>query len=195
MCALLAGKEDLVVGDRNAADAAISRRLVRARARLPDQTARFAVERLDDVARRREIDDAVVHDRGRLVRTRIVHRPHPLQLQVLHVGGGDLIQRAVAVAVIVPPEDEPVARRRVLQHLRRDGHVVLHLAGDRDTARGGFSASSTRRGARADDRRQRAPAAATRSSGRRRGASLCNGADGRFDPRRQRLHARRAPLI
>ena len=190
-------QEDLVVGDRDAADAAVARRLVRARARFPDQTARLPVERLHDVARGREIDDAVVHDRGRLIRARVVHRPHPLQLQVLHVGGRDLIQRAVAVALIIAPENQPVARRRILEHLRRDRHVVLHFARQR-----------SRRGSAAPPRPPRAavpaptttgwrgaaprpPPPAARGCRRLRAGPGEQRVDRRFDARRQRLLRRR----
>ena len=185
-------QEDLVVGNRDAADAAVARRLVRARTRLPDQTARLSVERLDDVARRREIDDAVVHDRGGLVRARIVHRPHPLQLQVLHVGRGDLIQRAVALALIVAAENQPVSRGRVLEHFGRDGNVVPHFARHGDAAIRFTSTATARRRSRADDRRGRraaaTPAAAATCCGRRRlSRPDQQRADRRFDACRQRL--------
>ena len=121
-------QKDLVVGDRDAANAAVARRLIGADARFPDQVSGLSIERLDEIAWARQIDHAVMDDGSRLVGARVVHRPHPLQLQVLHVGWRDLIQRAVAVAVIVAAEHQPVAGRRALEHFGGDGYVVLHLA-------------------------------------------------------------------
>ena len=127
-------QKDLVLRDRDAANAAVARRLIRADARFPDEVAGLCVERLDDVARAREIHHAVMDDGRRLIRARVVHRPDPCELQLVDVVAGDLIERAVAPPVIVAAEDEPVARRRILQHLRRHGDVVLHLAPDGDAA-------------------------------------------------------------
>src|SRR5262249_8005061 len=43
-----------------------------------------------------------------------------------------LIERTVAVALIVTAEDQPVAIRRVLQHFGCDGDVVANFTGDAD---------------------------------------------------------------
>ena len=78
-------KKDLVLRDRDAANAAIPRRLIRPHARFPDEVAALCVERLDDVAGTCEIHHAVVHDGRRLIRAGVVHRPHPCELEILHV--------------------------------------------------------------------------------------------------------------
>ena len=157
-------QKDLVLRNRDAADAAVARRLIGTDARFPDEVAGLAVERLDDVAGAGEIHDAVVHDGRRLIRARIVHRPHPGELQIVDVVAGDLIERAVAPPEIVAPEDQPVSGRRILQHLRRHRHVVLHFASDRDAAhRRGAAAplSAAGAGAKRHRRRRRSPSSPT----------------------------------
>ena len=157
-------QKDFVLGDGDAADAAIPGRLIGTHARFPDEVAGFRIDRLHDVAGAREIHHAVVDDGRRLIRTRVVHRPDPCELQILHVVARDLIERAVAPPVIVAAEDEPVARRRILQHLRRHRDVVLHLASDGDTAhRGGAAATLSAAGAGAK-RHRRWTASAARGS-------------------------------
>ena len=79
-----------------------------------------------------EIHDPVVHERHRLVRAAFLHRPHPRELQILHVGARDFVERAVAPALIVAAHHQPVAGIRIAQHRVGDRHVVLHLAGDGD---------------------------------------------------------------
>ena len=128
------GQKNFVFGDGDAADAAVSRRLIGPDARFPNQIAGFAIKRLDDVAGARQIDDAVVHDGRGLVRAGVVHGPGPLQLQIFHVIARDLVERTVAMPLIIAPEDKPVLRRRILEHLRRDRHVVLDFARDGHTA-------------------------------------------------------------
>ena len=64
----------------------------------------------------REEHDAVVHQRRRLVVAR-PHRDRPFQLQVGDVVARHLIERAVAVAVAGPAPVQPVAGRRVGEHL------------------------------------------------------------------------------
>ena len=90
------------------------------------------IERLQDVHRVHEIHDPVVHERHRLIRAAFLHRPHPRELQILHVGARDLVERAVAPALIVAAHHQPVAGIRIAQHRVGDRRVVLHLAGDRD---------------------------------------------------------------
>ncbi len=144
-------QEHFVFGDRDAADTAVSRRLVGANARFPNQIARLPIKRLDDVARARQVHDAVVNDGRRLVRTRVVHGPCPLQSQLLHVVARNLMERAVAVALVVAPEDEPILRGRVPEHLGRYRDVVFDLALNADTTfPGGASSASAGRRPRAE---------------------------------------------
>ncbi len=124
------GQENLVLLDCDAANPAVAWRLIRTGPRLPDEVARLRIQRLHDVARAGQIDHAVVHNRRRLVGAGVVHRPHPLQLQVLHVVARDLIERAVALPLIIPAHDEPVFRGRIFQHGRRHRHVIPDVAGD-----------------------------------------------------------------
>ena len=94
----------------------------------------------------------------RLVRAAFRHRPHPRQLQIADVGAGDLLQRAVAPAVIVAAEHQPIAGIGFPQHLVGDRDEVLDPAGDRQPF-----AERRRGGARI------AASAASLSGGRRRG--------------------------
>ena len=68
-----------------------------------------------------------MHDGRRLVGARIVHRPLPDELEMLNVVAVDLIQRAVAPALVVAAEHQPVTRRRVLEHFERHWNIVLHF--------------------------------------------------------------------
>ena len=102
---------------------------------LPDQLAGRRVERLHGVHGVGEIHDAVVHERRRLIRAALVHRPHPREPQILDVVACDLSQRAVAPGLVVAAHHQPVAGRRIAQHLVGDGTEVLHLAGDGQATR------------------------------------------------------------
>ncbi len=158
-------KKYLVLRDRDTANAAIPGGLIGTHARFPDEIAGFRIDRLHDVAGAREIHHAVVDDGRCLIRTRVVHRPDPRELQVLHVVARDLIERAVAPPVVIPAEDEPVARRRILQHLRRHRDVVLHFASDGDPAHAsGAAATLSASGAGAKRHRGWTASAARRSS-------------------------------
>ena len=174
---------------------------------LPDQVARLRVERLDDVHRVGEIDDAVVHDRRRLVRLPFVHAPDPRELQLLHVVARDLRQRTVAPALIVAPHHQPVARILAAQHLVGDRYEVLHLAGDRQAQRTGVAGRSAPR-QRTSSARRAAPASSSAAGRRRRivgrrrlclsgsgatrgGGAACDGSDRRGRRRRECLGARR----
>ena len=160
-------QKDLVVGNRDAANAAVARRLIGTHARFPDQVTRLSIERLHEVAGTGQINDAVVNDWGGLVRARVVDRPDPLQLQVLHVARRDLIQRAVAVAVVVAAEHQPVAGRRAFQHLGGDRDVVLHLAANGDAPiRCGAAATLASAGACPQHRQRRAGAVGARACSR-----------------------------
>ena len=86
---------------------------------LPDQIAGRGRERLDDVLRIRDVQDAVVGQRRRLGAS-IGHGPRPLHPDPPNVLPRDLVERAVAPGVEGAAEAEPVFRLRVLQH--RVGH-------------------------------------------------------------------------
>ena len=88
------------------------------------------IQRLHDVAGIVDEHDAVV-DQGSGLIGAFVHGPDPLQLQILHVLRGDLVQRAVIVGVIIVPDHQPVAGIGIAQHGVGDRRVVLHFAGDR----------------------------------------------------------------
>ena len=82
-------------------------------------------------------------DNGRgLVGAGIIDGPAPLELQVLHVVAGDLVQRAVALALVVAAKDEPVRGGWIPQHGGRDRHVVFHFALHTDAARGGCAGTA-----------------------------------------------------
>src|SRR6185503_20754199 len=61
------GEENLVLRDREAAQAAVAGTLLGSGALLPDQIAGERIERLDDVVRVEQVERAVVHQRMRLV--------------------------------------------------------------------------------------------------------------------------------
>ncbi len=94
------------------------------------------------------IDRAVVGERRRLVGAAFVHRPDPRELEVLRVVPRDLRQRAEVRRVVIAPQHEPVARRRIPQHLVGDAREVPDLARHGETyRRGGCCAASTGGGA------------------------------------------------
>src|SRR5262245_30563057 len=69
---------------------------------------------------------------------------------MLNVVAVDLIERAVAPALIVAAEYQPITRRRVLEHVERHGHVVLHFAVNGHAAKiAECAAASAAAGARA----------------------------------------------
>ena len=87
----------------------------------PDEVAGHRVHRLDHVVDRGNVEHAVIRQGSDL------GRPHadfasPDQAQPLHVRPVDLVQGAVAPTVQRPAEHQPLRRRRVLEHLVRDGH-------------------------------------------------------------------------
>ena len=87
---------------------------------LPDQIAGLAVERLDDAAACCSGRSTPLWASGDgLIGAALVHRPDPLQLQILRVVARDLRQRAVARRVLIAPQHRPVARSRIAQHRRR----------------------------------------------------------------------------
>ena len=116
---------------------------------LPQQLTIARVERIDDVAGVGQIHDPVVHERRGLRGTRL-ERPRPRQLQRAHIGGRDLIERAVAPAVQRAAPVQPVRRIGVREH--RIGHVSQHghgagrddLRSDRSRVRGRLSPHAAR---------------------------------------------------
>ena len=128
----------LVVVERHA-----THRDVHAEALFPDQIARPSVDRLDDTAGVVQEDGAVLGERRRLVRAALVHRPDPLQLEVLSVVARDLRERAVARRVLIAPQHRPVTWRRIAQHLVGHGRQVLHLTANRESCRRRFLSPSS----------------------------------------------------
>ena len=90
---------------------------------FPDQVAGRRIERLDLVAEIEDVEHAVMDDRRRLGGA-ACERPAPCDLEVFHVGLVDLLQRAVAVAVIGAPPHQPVRCRWVAQHRIGDRRQV-----------------------------------------------------------------------
>ncbi len=159
--AVVGGHVDLVAVDRGVAHGTKAADRIRPDLVLPDQIAGGGIERLHHVAGVAEIHDAVVHERHRLVRAGIVHRPAPGQAQLLDVVFLDLFERAVAPRLVVAPRHQPVAGRRIAQHRIGHRHVVLHLALHRMAAR---CLARRRDAARHRHRRQDAAPPARRSS-------------------------------
>ena len=85
----------------------------------------FAVERDHLVVRRGHEHHAVVDHGRRLVNARLARVDHPHRLQPADVAGVDLIERAVAPAVVRAPDHQPVAVVGFEEALCRDGLVVL----------------------------------------------------------------------
>jgi hypothetical protein len=123
--------KDLVAVDGEAPRRPEHRARIGADPVLPDQIARPAVECLNHVPRVGQVDDAVVHERHGLVPAPFVHRPDPREREPADVLTGDLGQWAVAPPLVVAPRHQPVAGIWIAQHGIGDGHVVLHLACDR----------------------------------------------------------------
>ena len=69
-----------------------------------------------------------MHDGRGLVGAALVHRPHPLQLQIVDIAAIDLLERAVTPAGIIAAADQPLAIRRVGQHGVGHGRIVLNVA-------------------------------------------------------------------
>ena len=82
-----------------------------------------------------QVQNAVVHQ-GRDLVAAVLHGHGPSQLQPVHVGAVDLLQRAVRPAVLGPAPVQPVPRRRVAQ--ARIGHRLESV--DRPVAEGGTAA-------------------------------------------------------
>ena len=108
---------------------------------LPEKVAGDRVDGLDDVARVRHVQHAVVGERRPLLRARL-QRARPDHAQVADVLARDRVQRAVAPSVERPAPHHPVRRIGVLQH----------RIGDRDEA---LALRPVRRLGRDDERRAR----------------------------------------
>ena len=91
---------------------------------LPQTGAVANVERLDEVARLHQEHDAVV-DEGRGLLHALDHGPCPGETQVRYIGRVDLVEGAVTPVVVAAPPHEPVARRRVDEHLPGDRGVLV----------------------------------------------------------------------
>ena len=110
----VAGGEVLRVGDQPGREIALV---------FPDQVAGRRIERLDLVAEIEDVEHAVMDD-GRRLGGAAGERPAPRDLEIFHIGFVDLLQRAVAVAVIGAPPHQPVRRRRIAQHRIGDRRQV-----------------------------------------------------------------------
>ena len=91
---------------------------------LPQAGAIANVERLDVVARLHQEHDAVMDERRGLLDA-FGHGPRPGEAQASHVGGVDLVEGAVTPVVVAAAPHEPVARRRVDEHVLGDRGVVV----------------------------------------------------------------------
>src|SRR6185437_6907077 len=104
---------------------------------FPDEIAGARIERLNVVAGVCDKDRIAVDDRRRLIGPALVHCTRPHQPQAFHVRSIDLLQRAVALGLVVAADHEPVASRRIAQHLIGDRNVVLYLSLHGETTRRG----------------------------------------------------------
>ena len=91
---------------------------------LPEERAVRGVERLDRVAPVREEHDAVADERRRLAPRPVLHPPDPGELELVHVTGMDLVERAVSPGLDVAARAQPVGRIRVAELGVRYGREV-----------------------------------------------------------------------
>ena len=115
---------EVPVGRADAGHDALARVVGEVAAVLPEQVPRGGVDGLDDVARVRHVEDAVVDERRALLAAAGAERPRPHHPQVADVVPVDLVEGAVAPAVEGAAPHEPVVRRRRLQHLVGDGNEL-----------------------------------------------------------------------
>jgi hypothetical protein len=80
----------------------------------PDLLAGAGIDGVDDAPRRRDIHDAVDHDRGRLDAARRVEVVGPREAEVLDVAGVDLVELAEAGLAEIETDGRPVLRRRCI---------------------------------------------------------------------------------
>ena len=123
---VVCGKDELVAVEcRVTVGARQVRRVLDALAPVfPQDGAVRGVHGLDEVACLGKKHDAIVHERGRLLQARL-HGPRPCQTEAAHVGRIDLVERAVPPVVVGTAPHEPLAVRRVEQHVLRHGCVVI----------------------------------------------------------------------
>ena len=98
---------------------------------LPDEVAGDGVDGLDDVGGVRHVEDAAVGERRALLAP-LGEGARPHHAQLADVVAVDLVEGAVAPAVEGAAPHQPVAGRRVLQHLVGDRHepgVFIGLPG------------------------------------------------------------------
>ena len=91
---------------------------------LPLEIAGRGINRLNDIPRVWHIEDAVVGQRRPLLAASR-QGACPDHAQLAHVLPGNLVERAVALAVERPAPHEPVVRRRSLEHRVGDRHEVV----------------------------------------------------------------------
>jgi len=86
---------------------------------VPELVAGLRVERLHVIAERMHVDDAVVHERCCRVRPRR-QRQRPRELEICDVVLVDLRERRKAEPIVRAPPSQPIAGRRVREHLVGD---------------------------------------------------------------------------
>src|ERR1019366_7677728 len=74
----------------------------------PENAAGDGVERVDIVGRLDSIENAIDHQRGGLELLDGASLPDPLQLEILHIRGSDLRQRAISLAADRSGIGEPI---------------------------------------------------------------------------------------
>ena len=122
----VAGRDDqLVVVDRLVARAARVHLVGKLVLVFPDQLARRAVESLDQLGRVLDVDDPVMDERCLLGPPPRRHAPCPCELQLAHVVLVDLVERAVAPAVVGPPPHQPVTVGRAFASISSVTGVIL----------------------------------------------------------------------
>src|SRR5439155_17598998 len=79
----------------------------------PENVATRRIERDHLRPWRRDVHDALVHDRRRLVALASPRGKGPGDFEVLDVAARDLVERTVAPPVVAPAEHQPVLRLRI----------------------------------------------------------------------------------
>ena len=106
---------DVAVGVDQAADHVVGQVVGPVAAVLPDEVAAHRVDGLDDVARVRHVEDAVVDQRRSLLQAR-AERTGPDHPEAGDVAAVDLVEGAEAPGVQGAAPHQPVVRVRVLEH-------------------------------------------------------------------------------
>ena len=89
---------------------------------LPEEVAGHGVDGLDDVARIRHVQDAVIDQGSALLASACAERARPLQAQIADVAAVDLVERTAAPAVQGAAPHRPVAGIRRPQHRIGNGN-------------------------------------------------------------------------